>query len=114
MGKGKKPLKSVFPHVVGSEKSMSFTMMLSKVFKVAIEHVQATPLRWPTCILTLSQVTVKRGCLKMQKGAMDNLMIVKQLANDHFSCKTRLQTTCAVILLFHFLCSAEIRTPPKE
>ena len=57
--------ESVFPHVVGSEKSISFTMMLNKVFKVAIEHVQATPLRWPTCIPRLQ---VKRGCFQMQNG----------------------------------------------
>ena len=65
-GRGRS-LKISLPSRCGSEKSISFTMMLSKVFKVAIEHVQVTPLRWPTCILTLSQVTVKRGCLKMQK-----------------------------------------------
>ena len=70
-GEGEEASKSVFPHVAGSEESISFTMMLSKVFKVAIEHVQATPLRWPTCIPyseTFLYLQVKRRCLKMQKG----------------------------------------------
>ena len=47
MGKGKKPQNQSSPHVVGSDKSMPLTMMLSKALKVANESVHATPLRWP-------------------------------------------------------------------
>ena len=46
-GSGKKAQNQSSPHVVGSEKIIVLTMMLSKGPKVAIERVQATPLRWP-------------------------------------------------------------------
>ena len=47
VGKGKKPQSQSSPHVLGSDKSMPLTMMLSKALKVANESVHATPLRWP-------------------------------------------------------------------
>ena len=39
-GEGEEGSKESSPHVVGSEKSMAFTMMLKKALKVAIECVQ--------------------------------------------------------------------------
>ena len=50
MGKGKKAQNESSPHIVGSERSMTCKMMLSKALKVAIERVQATPLRWPLAL----------------------------------------------------------------
>ena len=38
------------PHIVGPERSMTCKMMLSKALKVAIERVEATPLRWPLAL----------------------------------------------------------------
>ena len=54
---------------MGSEKSMPFTMMLSKALKVAIECVQRTPVEMPTCnplILDISLLSGVKDCFKTQ------------------------------------------------
>ena len=67
MGKGKKAQNESSPHIVGSEKSTAFTMMLNKGLKVAIERVQATPLRWPLASIVLRPLlpNVREMSLKM-------------------------------------------------
>ena len=70
-GEGEEASKSVFSHVVGSEKSISSAMMLKKALKVAIQRVRTTPLRWPLALHFLKPFfahTHDRDCLKMQQG----------------------------------------------
>ena len=102
MGKGKEPQNRSSALIAGSEKSISFSMMLSKVSKVAIECVQATPLRWPLAShQSETFFRPKRDCLKNAKMSEQCLRLLKKLAHGHSRCKgSSVNSICTILLLF--------------